>query len=185
MRQVLNSRGKNLNLLLAISPSAGIVYFEIVEGTVKRDVFEGFLENLSAVVGEEFGCTIIMDNAPIHGNCETVYDHHRIKKLPPYSPMLNAVEYAFSTLKAAVKRQLNERMNEILDRGAAAAQNLPLTTYRSRILRQLVTSTVEGDTVTQEMCNNWHNRVLGFVAPCLERHYNVGHYVMSIRHYHC
>ena len=110
-----------------------------------------------------------MDNAPFHCNCEIGYENHRTKKLPPYSPILNAVEHAFSTLKASVKRQLNDKMEEILNREAAAAQSLPLTTYRSRILRQIVTGSLEGDVVTRQMCQNWQNRVLGFVPRCLER----------------
>ena len=68
-----------MNLILAISPSAGIVYFEIVVGTVNKEIFGGFIENLSKVVGEQFDCTMIMDNAPIHLNCEANYEHHRIK----------------------------------------------------------------------------------------------------------
>ena len=43
------------------------------------------------------------------------------------------------------------------------------STYRYRILRQIVIATFEAEVVTQQMCQNWHNRVLGFVLRCLER----------------
>ena len=169
VRQVLNTRGKNLTLILAIFPSVGILYFELSHDTVNAEKFDGFLEILSAVVGEEFDCVTIIDNAPIHRNCTMTFDNHRVKKLPAYSPMLNAVKQAFSTLKMRVKQRLNERMENVLDRAAAANQNVPLTVFRSRILHQLVTEALEGETVTQRMCQNWHNHVMSYVPRCLDR----------------
>ena len=50
-------------------------------------------------------------------------------KLPPHSPMLNPIEFAFSALKAPVKRLLNEQMAQVLDRDLAAAAGLSMTTY--------------------------------------------------------
>lgn len=44
---------------------------------------------------KSIGCSLIIHKAPFHRNCETVYDHFRIKKLAPCSSVLNAVECAF------------------------------------------------------------------------------------------
>ena len=68
--------------------------------------------------------------------------------------MLNAIEQAFSNVKAFVKRRLNERMDEVLDRGAAAGENVPMTTYVAycnRIRRGIVEEAIA---VTQPMCLN-------------------------------
>ena len=127
------------------------------------------MDNLSDVGGEEFYITFIMDNAPVHRNCNLSYNNHEVKRFPPYSPMLNAIEQAFSNLKAFVKHRLNERMDEVLDLGAAAGENVPMTTHRNRILRGIVEEAIETDAVTQPMCLSWHNRLLGYVPQCLKR----------------
>ena len=141
----------------------------IVEGSVNAETFNVFLDNLSEIVGQEFDCVVVLDNTPIHCNCAMGYDNHQIKKLPPYSPMFNAIEHAFSTLKAAIKRQLTIRMDEVLDRQTAANHNLPLTRYRADILKQIITGVIEGETVTQVMCHNWHNRVKAYLPRALQR----------------
>ena len=51
--------------------------------------------------------------------------------------MLNLIEMAFAMLKAKVKGRLSERMAEVLDRQAAAATGLTLTTYRQNILENI------------------------------------------------
>ena len=127
------------------------------------------MDNFSEVVGEEFDCTFIMDNAPVHRNCSLFYNNHEVKRLPPYSPMLNSIKQTFSNLKAFVKRRLNERMDEVLNGGAAAGENVPMTTYRNCILRGIVEEAIETDAATQPMCLNWQNRVFGYVPQCLDR----------------
>ena len=57
--------------------------------------------------------------------------------------MLNPIKMAFSTIKAVVKRKLNEQMTDIFDlqaaaSAAAAAANLTLTAYRKNILKRIV-----------------------------------------------
>ena len=94
VRQIAGCRGSNLNLLMAVSPEAGMQYFEIHIGTVNREKFCKFLENLGMVL-EEFGISIVMDNAPTHNGVEMDAENHQIVRLPPYSPMLNPMENAF------------------------------------------------------------------------------------------
>ena len=111
-------------MLMTISPTVGIVYHELVIGSVTGPRFSTFTDNLSDVIGEDCHAVIIMDDAPIRRNAKMGFPNHVIKKLPPYSPMLNSIENAFSCLKFCVKARLNERMHEILDRQAAAAAQL-------------------------------------------------------------
>ena len=127
---------------------------------------------MSDVIGEEFDATIVMDNAPIHRRAEMQYENHVIKKLPPYSPMLNSIENAFSCSKFRVKAMLNERMDEIMDRQAAANARATLSAYRLNILQTIVVQALEADDVLiQVKCANWHNRVLGFLPACLALNY--------------
>lgn len=167
VRQVAGSRGKHLNLIMAIAPNVGLLYHEICVGSVNGERFQIFLDNLSTVIGEEFRAVVLMDNAPIHRNPGFNVEQHEIRKLPPYSPMLNSIENAFSCVKAHVKRAMNERMQEILDRNLAAAQHLPLTTYRVNILQQIVRTVLESGVIDEDKCQNWHRRTLTFVPACL------------------
>ena len=43
VRQVAGGRGKNLNIIMAISVAAGLHYYELHEGTVNGQVFQGFV----------------------------------------------------------------------------------------------------------------------------------------------
>jgi len=155
VRQVAASRGKHLNLLMAISPAVGIIFHEIIIGSVNGERFQYFLDNLSEVIGEEFDATIIMDNAPIHRGAAMVYQNHQIKKLPPYSPMLNSIENGFSCLKIRIRAMLSECMVEILDPRAAADAGVTLTAYRTGILRSVVVEAVEDqEVITHIKCQN-------------------------------
>ncbi len=164
VRQVAGSRGQNLNIIMAISLEVGLLYHENVVGTVNATIFDHFLVNLGLVIGHEQNIVLVMDNAPIHRNCAMESVNHTIKYLPPYSPMLNPIENAFSCLKASTQRLLNQRMAEILDRQAAANAGLTLTAYRMRILEDLVEGSVA--VITQEKTANWHRHVFGFLPAC-------------------
>ena len=58
--------------------------------------------------------------------------------------------------------RLNERIDKVLDRGGDAGENV-------RMQRGIVEEAIETDAVTQPICLNWHNRVLGYVPQCLDR----------------
>ena len=74
-----------------------------------------------------------------------------------------------AALKHSVKANITERMAEILDRGAAADANVPLTAYRTDILKSIVISCVDDNNVINaNKCQNWHHRVMSFVLACLD-----------------
>ena len=120
--------GRNHSVIAAMSPSHGLVYYEIKVTQpeeefvrkrsskkkktgprgVTRDVFRMFLINLLALPlfnsGTEF--TILFDNARIHqGDIdETIFQaghHHQF--LAAWSPELNPIEYMFSKWKLAYR----------------------------------------------------------------------------------
>ena len=68
-RQLRFERGRNLNLVMAVSPAAGIVYYELRNDTMNIRRFQDFLDNLQVVL-EAFDAdnnrtSILMDNAPV------------------------------------------------------------------------------------------------------------------------
>ena len=153
VRQVAGSRGKNLNTIMAISAAAGLHYYELHEGAVNGHIFQGFLDSLGLVIGEEFRVTVVLDNARVHNN-EMDAENHKVKMFSPCSPMLNSTGESLSCLKAEVKQLLNESMEIILDKAAAAAAQQPLTRYRMGILRGCVTQALDDGVTTQEKkCN--------------------------------
>ena len=169
VRQIAACCGKNLNLLLVIVPNIGVVYRQVIVGTVNSVTFCHFLDNSFNAIGEEIDATIIMDNAPIHRGAEMDFPIHLIKKIPPYSPMLSAIENAFSCLKYSVKANITEQMAKILDRFAAADANVPLMTYRTDIFKNIVISCVEDNNVINaNKYQNWHSRAMGFVPACVD-----------------
>lgn len=167
VRQVAASKGKNLNLLMAVAPAAGLYYYELEENTVNGPRFGYFLDNLGRVIGD-FDVVIVMDNAPVHNGAEMDNQRHAIRKLPPYSPMLNPIENCFNCVKSNVKRGLNERLAEIRDRAAAANAGVTLVQHRRRILRECVTRALDVDgAVTQQKVQNLFGRMMGYMPACL------------------
>eukprot|EP01121_Diplochlamys_sp_Union-15-3_P022357 TRINITY_DN9484_c0_g1_i2.p1 TRINITY_DN9484_c0_g1~~TRINITY_DN9484_c0_g1_i2.p1 ORF type:complete len:263 (-),score=18.99 TRINITY_DN9484_c0_g1_i2:36-824(-) len=116
---------KSLSLLFCISKS-GPVFWQFVESTaVKRGVtaqdIQSFLIALSAKLSTTSKSCLILDNAKIHHAHSTNQVLSMIKTsysmdhlfLPPYSPFLNPIEYAFSKLKAKVGEQKNLTVDQL------------------------------------------------------------------------
>ena len=77
--------------------------------------------------------------------------------------MLNPIEMAFSTIKAHVKQDLNNRMDEILNRAIPLQRGLTLTAYRAELLREVVQTRLEDPAViTAERCDNWHRHTFTY-----------------------
>jgi transposase len=98
--------GKNITLLASIT-AGGVGPCLAVEGAVRREVFEAYLERV-LTPSLRPGQVVIMDNLSVHKggrvkeivedrDCELVY-------LPPYSPDLNPIEQAFSKVKGLLRR---------------------------------------------------------------------------------
>lgn len=166
VRQVAGSRGRSVNIIMAISPETGLVYHEVHIGTVNMIIFNNFVYNISMQL-QDYRITLVMDNAAIHNQApdSVVTDDHVVRKLPAYSPMLNPIELAFSALKAPVKRVLNERMAEVLNRDLAAAAGLTLTAYRNNLLRGFLENSLP--TITAEKCRGWYNHTHRYLLPAL------------------
>ena len=83
--------------------SDGSQYHELVQGTVKRQRFQEYIERLPYPEGT----VILMDNCTIHKHLEDVFNAKRFVPLylSPYSPEFQAVEFAFSKIKGNFMHQ--------------------------------------------------------------------------------
>jgi transposase len=117
-------KGRNLSFLAAISPS-GILYHKFVPSTgpkkrgVNADDFIVFLNALSTHLSANF--LVILDNAKIHHAEQVEAFLDTLKKakgietlfLPPYSPFLNPIEYAFAKIKKKVRKAIFTNQAEL------------------------------------------------------------------------
>ena len=107
-------RGRNVSLILAMN-NMGVVHSTIIaSGTTTASHFRNFLQEVEQRLGTSAENTVlIMDNAKIHKAREVnVFMDSSpmiIKFLPPYSPMLNPAEHAFSQIKNAARRIMSVR----------------------------------------------------------------------------
>ena len=98
---------------MAISPTNGLVFHSAVIGGMNARRFDDFLAQTRLNLDPDEHVIFIYDGAPAHNNPAIPGPN---TKLPPYSPFLNIVEQAISSLKAAIKAdigrpEIQEQMN--------------------------------------------------------------------------
>ena len=105
------SKGNRLNLCAAVSSEFGLIMHRTQLNTFGEAEFASFMQDLiSHPLLQSRSCYFIMDgiawhhSPPIHDVLAASRIHHEIKKMPPYSPHLNAIEYVFSKWKSEVKK---------------------------------------------------------------------------------
>lgn len=133
-----------------------------------KEKFSEFLVEISVLMDEE-EFTILMDNARSHSDCPYLSDIHHIKMLPKYCPFLNLTELANSALKAAVKRNLTEPgvQRRLHDREAARNANLTLHSYRTDILKEIISQNLV--TITSSKCASWFRHLTTYTRRCLNQ----------------
>lgn len=167
VRLVNGQRGQHVSLCLAISPQWGLLHYEIVAGAFRNEHFQQFMIVLSTLLaGEQF--TALVDGARAHGNLPAIADNHFIRHLPPYSPFINAAEYAGSCVKSEAKRLLSLPAVQRIacDSAAAANANLSLHAWRILLVREVVQDSM--GVITQPKCLQWANHVASYYQRCLE-----------------
>ena len=154
--------------------------------------FSTFLDNLSVVLDDE-ETFVIMDNAPCHQRAEMPDENrHMVRELPPYSPVMNPIEEAFSALKAAIKARLNEPdiQQQLMDpRGHVQQQvnafmkshvtcavhvgcmllfKVTLLECRMRILQDLAREVLDNrEAVNAEKCTAFNRHMMTDLPRCL------------------
>lgn len=167
VRVVCASRGSNLTVCLAVSPSNGLCHASFVLGGMTQVRFQDFVSELSALLDGQ-KCHFIHDNASPHRNVPPMAnEEHNLKPLPRYSPFLNIAENAISALKAACKQQLSEPAMQARMHDSAAAHAVGMTqhAFRMTLLQTVITNCLPA--ITQNKCVAWHNHVFTYVPRVL------------------
>ena len=156
-RRLHNSRGKNVNILLAVDDTQ-VVHWKSVVGSCK-EAFVDFFTELSTKLGEQ-NVTIYLDNAPSHrkvSNFINVRQNHIIKRFDAaYSPELNPVEGCFNVIKSFIKSQVrgSDPQNDF---AAASSEGKTLVRYREEKLVSLVEPAINN--ITREHLRNFYRHV--------------------------
>ena len=129
---------RNLTVALAISPTAGLVFHSAIIGGTNAQKFADFLAQTRLNLDPDEQVVFIYNGAPAHHNPDNPGPNIELKKLPPYSPFLNIVEQAISSLKAAIKADISrpEIQREMNKRDEARRQGIPLGHYRTQLLME-------------------------------------------------
>jgi hypothetical protein len=115
-RHEFQFRGAKYSILPALSLD-GVLHLEVVENAVTGAIFRRFIEGLLPLMNRWPlpNSVLVVDNASIHkvaGIRELVEERGMLLMfLPSYSPDLNPIELAFSSIKAWLRANRN-RMNQ-------------------------------------------------------------------------
>ena len=106
-RQVCGQRGWNAIVVLAVSPVNGLVFHSACIGGMNAPRFNDFLAQKKQTLDPGGRAVMfIYDGAPAHRNPAIPAPNTELKMLPSYSPFLNIVEQAISSLKAVTKGEV-------------------------------------------------------------------------------
>ena len=106
-RQVCGQRGRNVTVALAVSPVNGLVFHSAYVGGMNAPRFNTFLAQTRQNLDPDEEVIFIYDGAPAHRNPANPAANTELEMLPAYSPFLNLVEQAISSLKAAIKGDIS------------------------------------------------------------------------------
>ena len=168
-RQVCSQRGRNLTVTMAISPINGLVFSSAAVGGMNAERFNNFLAQARTNLDPDESVTFVYDGAPAHRNPTIPAPNTELKMLPPYSPFLNIVEQAISSLKAAIKADISRpEIQRLMDnRDEARAQRIPLGDFRTQQLLQALHRNI--DTVTAAKCAQWYRLMQTYLPRSLNR----------------
>ena len=128
-------RGKRISVVAAMSTN-GILDYRLAQGGVDAAEFKEFVEKCLLRHLMPFDCInphsiVIMDNTSIHHAGDSIEVIESMGALvlfvPPYSPDLNAIEEAFSSIKAYMKanEEVLQQTNDIENVLAEAIAGIP------------------------------------------------------------
>ena len=168
-RNISNHKGKHVSVMMAVSSELPSPFARNLVGGVRKEHFFQFVKDLcdgleSTITESEnfLPFCLVFDNCPAHSGIEEVvasYSNCFAKRLPPYSPELNVIEFMFSPFKAEIKRRLRQLGPVEL----WALPNETLASCRSRILQQVANESVP--VITQVKVFNAFRHVCLTVVP--------------------
>ena len=102
-----------------------------------------------------------------HNNPAILGSNTELKELPSYSPFLNIVEQAISSLKVAIKADISrpEIQEQMNNRDEARRQGIALGNYLSQLLQQALQRNI--GTITSSKCGQWFRLMQTYLPRCL------------------
>lgn len=147
-------KGANIHLIGCIG-NMGLIHYEVRRGPFKKPEANEFIRSTLRIARQMYQEPVVMvtDNAPCHASFEEVFQEeefaeNRLLRLSPYSPMFNPIESAWSSLKAGVKRDMAEELNEILNNENRAV-NVTQKEFRMARLENVINRNIPGITVAK------------------------------------
>jgi len=147
------SRGANIHLIGCIA-TTGLIHHEIRRGAFKKPEAKAFVRRCLEIAQRIYNCSValIIDNAPCHAALEELFQeeefsHHELIRLSPYSPMLNPIENAWSTIKAHVKSDMALQISRIL--AGIDRDQLTQVEYRTQQLENVIRNNIQTITVAK------------------------------------
>ena len=165
VRQLNFDRGANLNLVMAVAPGTGVVYYELQRGTMTGQRFQHYLDNLDQILRdtEAVNPVIVLDNAPVHRGA--VCGEALVKFLPAYSPFLNPIENCFSVFKLKLREVLRE--DQVMNRISAVPAGVSVTEHRIRVLHDLAANVLDDQsTISGLKVANMTSHVMTYMHRC-------------------
>ena len=125
-----------MNVALAVSPVKGLVFHSAYIGGMNAPRLNDFLAQARQNLDPNEEVIFIYDGAPAHRNPAIPAANTELEMLQAYSPFLNIVEKAISSLKAAIKGDVSrpEMQARIDDRTEVRRLGIPLGEMRTRLL---------------------------------------------------
>ena len=109
----------------------------------------------------------IYDGAPAHRNPANPAANTKLEMLPAYSPFLNIVEQAISSLKAAIKGDISrpEIQTRMDNRAEARRLGFPLGEMRTRLLLDALQRCI--GVITATKAYQWFRFMQTYLPRCL------------------
>lgn len=115
-----SSPGPHITLIAVLCPFIGIVYHELLEAPLNKDLFSSFIQSFTTFIAHilpNLNLLLILYNLSSHFHSPLhdfwVQGGHLFLFLPPYSPQLNPIEEAFSAIKNRVRKGIASRYVEL------------------------------------------------------------------------
>jgi len=141
---IVNGKGSWIKYsLLSCIASTGDHVHQLFQGSVKREDFKEFINNLPFPKGS----VLMLDNCSIHKKCEHTFQakgYHPLF-LPPYSPNLQPIELAFSKIKNSFRNMwpwTNGVVNAVCDsvKTLTTENNVGFFRQAERCLKEVIRS---------------------------------------------
>lgn len=163
-----SSPGRNVTLVAAISPAVGVVHFRVQDQPLNKSNFATFIAELvPRAIAMGRPTVVILDNLRAHDST-TLNDLLTPRNisylfLPAYSPMLNAIELAFNTIKCESRKQLSQHRLELAQIDQAPRGQK--TYLRQQLVHRILEASVHVVDATQ--CSAWHSHCLSFYTAAM------------------